>query len=203
LTQLFDIKGICVREILGKEKIVATCDKKLCIIDYCGKILCRSIKAVCSIGITHSDWRNCYFYNDERLKEGTIFHAVRDANEFIEYPCNDGYFSSPSDQCGAQKLLFVMSVDKIAKKACLDFQGKILKYIPMGYSYEFLPNNRALILTNYQTGDYKKCILYPKGADEHLKQLAHSSLTMTKYVALEKWYGEIEKERKKLLELKA
>jgi hypothetical protein len=82
-----------------------------------------------------------------------------------------------------------------------DFYGKKLTFFDAEEA-AFHQNGRAVLYQKkfdaksyIEGGLGRKCVLYPKRADEHLKSLAYSPLTLAQYIALEKVYERTEELR--------
>jgi hypothetical protein len=77
-------------------------------------------------------------------------------------------------------------------KEIASFDAKKVDFHPCGYA----------VLLEKEDGSRKKCNLWPKGADDHFKKLAHKPLTLAQYASLETLCGEVEKKRLMLQEKK-
>lgn len=195
IKQIFDLQRGYVMEFLSKEKILVQYDQYLSIADYKGNIIHRNNDSVVGIHPGHPNWRDCCLFNKNisaGVEMGTISHLMRDENDdyigFAQYPIAGTYFACPAAKYNAQKTFLMLWCQ------CFDLQGNMLKRIRKSTFIEIHPNGRSLLIKDKKSGAQKKRILYPKGADDHFKNVV-SCLTIEKYSALQKVCGEVKKQQ--------
>jgi hypothetical protein len=139
--------------------------------------------------------KNGYFFYNSQRADLVARHAYIIDNQvcFHEYTTKNAHYCTLME-FNKQGAFFTIPVEE--KIACFTLQGqKLFSLNPEGDKIYWHPNGRALLFTKDKK-NYKRA-LYPKGADEHLKKLAHKPLTLSQYVALEKICTEVEQLRKK------
>jgi hypothetical protein len=190
-----------VNNLIGKNGLLLWVYPNTNVFDYSGRLCSEQEKqVVTSSCVTLGKHHSCYAVRENLLDQRALimtYPECDDKNNFksLQRIRIDDVDDSPdSISSNHQETLWCANFSNRRGSYCFDFQGKKIlsfDYVVKG-GMAFHSNGRALMYQNYEDGRMKKgeikkkYVLHPKGADTHLSKLAHSSLTVSQYFALEK-----------------
>ncbi len=206
-----------ISSLVGKNGL-AFWDPNTNVCDYSGKLCSEQEKQkVTSSCVTLGKYHSCYQVREDSFDNRALimtYPECDDGNNFkgLQRIRIDDVDDSPySISSNFQGTLWWAELPTWRRSYCLDLHGK--KILSFDYFFKggmkFHSNGRSLMYQNYEHGQMKKgeikkkYVLHPKGADAHLNKLAHSSLTVSEYFALEKLCEKAEEVRNKNPLLKA